>query len=176
MLKRERNSEVLPHPLYIDFSTEDGFHYYLNSVSGAIVTGMAPTIRDFNGGLFCDEPGLGKTVTAVSLILKTHGNLADPPDGVDAVWCMHDPVQACGYYELSADKFAVGGFTTWTRFYPSARRQIYSNKSVPELSSSQMSKSPHKYGKSESSKSSLKRARSEKSCLFPASRGLSSDK
>ncbi|MQL72389.1 hypothetical protein Taro_004765 [Colocasia esculenta] len=176
MLKRERSSEILPHPLYMDFSTEDGFHFYMNAVSGEIITGMAPTLRDFNGGLFCDEPGLGKTVTALSLILKTHGNLADPPDGVDVIWCMHNPVLACGYYELSAEK-SVGGFTTWTRFAASARRrQIYANKSMPEFSPSEISKASQKYGRSESSRSSLKRPRSQRSHLFSASKCFSSNK
>uniref|UniRef100_A0A1D1XU40 F-box protein At3g54460 n=1 Tax=Anthurium amnicola TaxID=1678845 RepID=A0A1D1XU40_9ARAE len=177
MLKRERNSDVLPHPLYMDFSTEDGFHFYMNGVSGEVVTGMAPTIRDFNGGLFCDEPGLGKTVTALSLILKTHGSLTEPPHGVDVVWCMHNPDQRCGYYELSADKFTPGSFTTLKRFTPGVRRrQIYTRKSTPEFCPSEISKSSLKCTRSESSKSSLKRVRSQWSELFPVSESLSSDK
>ncbi|KAL6616710.1 hypothetical protein ACP70R_038980 [Stipagrostis hirtigluma subsp. patula] len=101
MLKREQNSQVLPHPLYKYFYTEDGFPFYINVTSGEIFTGNAPTVTDFCGGMFCDEPGLGKTVTALSLILKTHGTLAYPPPGVDVRWCMHKPDKKCGYYELS---------------------------------------------------------------------------
>ena len=33
------------------------------------------------GGLFCDEPGLGKTITALSLILRTMGTIPAPPTG-----------------------------------------------------------------------------------------------
>ncbi|ONM34474.1 F-box protein [Zea mays] len=101
MLKREQNVHVLAHPLYKDFCTEDGFPFYINVISAEISTGDAPTINDFCGGLFCDEPGLGKTVTTLSLILKTHGTMAYPPQGVDVSWCMHKPDKKCGYYELS---------------------------------------------------------------------------
>ncbi|GAB4827393.1 hypothetical protein Ancab_034278 [Ancistrocladus abbreviatus] len=111
MLHRERNADVLPHPLCLEFSTEDEFHFYINVVSGEIVTGMAPMIRDFRGGLFCDEPGLGKTITALSLILKTQGTLAEPPDGVQVVWCMNSNDQKCGYYECRSHMIS-GGITT----------------------------------------------------------------
>ncbi|OEL37723.1 F-box protein [Dichanthelium oligosanthes] len=101
MLKREQNTHVLAHPLYKDFCTEDGFPFYINVTSGDVFTGNAPAINDFRGGMFCDEPGLGKTVTTLSLILKTHGTLAYPPQGVDVSWCMHKPDKKYGYYELS---------------------------------------------------------------------------
>ncbi|KAL4369697.1 hypothetical protein GQ457_05G021680 [Hibiscus cannabinus] len=105
MLKRERNAEVLRHPLFMEFSTEDGFSFHVNSVTGSIVTGTAPTIKDFHGGMFCDEPGLGKTITALSLILKTQGTMADPPEGVQIIWCTHNGNDKCGYYELRGDEF-----------------------------------------------------------------------
>ncbi len=108
MLQRERNAEILPHPLYMAFSTEDRFSFYVNIVSGEIVTGIAPTIKDFRGGMFCDEPGLGKTITALSLILKTQGTLADPPEGVHITWCTHNGDLKCGYYELSGDHVTIG--------------------------------------------------------------------
>lgn len=100
MLHRERNSERLAHPLYVSFTTEDGFVFHINTVSGEIVIGEAPTIKDFCGGMFCDEPGLGKTVTTLSLILKTQGTLADPPDGAKVVWCHHNGNLKCGYYDI----------------------------------------------------------------------------
>ncbi|KAG8391128.1 hypothetical protein BUALT_Bualt01G0155700 [Buddleja alternifolia] len=108
MLQRERESKVLQHPLYMDFITEDGFDFSINTVSGEIISGTVPTIRDFRGGMFCDEPGLGKTITALSLILKTQGTLAESPDGVQVIWCMHDGKQRCGYYEVSADTITKG--------------------------------------------------------------------
>ncbi|KAI9084729.1 hypothetical protein K1719_033373 [Acacia pycnantha] len=91
MLHWEQNVECLAHPLYVSFSTEDGFVFHINIVSGEIVIGEAPTIKDFGGGMFCDEPGLGKTITNLSLILKdARCILADPPDGASVVWCSHN--------------------------------------------------------------------------------------
>ncbi|KAK7323306.1 hypothetical protein VNO77_26773 [Canavalia gladiata] len=110
MLHRERNAELLPHPLYVALSTDDGFSFHINTVSGEIVTGEAPTIKDFRGGMFCDEPGLGKTVTALSLIVKTGGTLADPPEGAQVVWCQHNGSQKCGYYEINGNN--ITGCTT----------------------------------------------------------------
>ncbi|KAI6670297.1 hypothetical protein NL676_005182 [Syzygium grande] len=107
MLQRERNVESLLHPLYKEFSTEDGFTFSVNSTSGEVITGKAPTIKDFRGGMFCDEPGLGKTITSLTLILKTQGTLSDPPDGEQVIWCKHNGDQRCGYYELRGSY--VGG-------------------------------------------------------------------
>lgn len=106
MLQREKNDSVLPHPLYMAFSAEDGFSFYINTISGKILTGVAPIVKDFHGGMFCDEPGLGKTITSLSLILKTQGTLANPPDGVHVNWCTHNGDQKCGYYELNGDYVA----------------------------------------------------------------------
>ncbi|KAK1317545.1 F-box protein [Acorus calamus] len=116
MLKREHNAEILAHPLYMDLSTEDGFTFYINVISGEILTGMAPTIRDFRGGMFCDEPGLGKTVTTLSLILKTHGTIAEPPPGVEVVWCTLNSDRKCGYYELSSNEESWDCRQTITHF------------------------------------------------------------
>ncbi|XP_020087288.1 F-box protein At3g54460 isoform X1 [Ananas comosus] len=133
MLKRERNPDVLAHPLYKDFCTEDGFSFYMNTTSGKIHTEKAPTINDFRGGMFCDEPGLGKTITALSLILKTQETLADPPQGVDVTWCMHRPNQRCGYYEVGADNLIRGNImSTWKRFLgKSVRRGEVSSPQLP---------------------------------------------
>lgn len=103
MLKRERESEILEHPLFMDFRTEDGFNFSVNTVSGEIIAGGIPMTKDFRGGMFCDEPGLGKTITALSLILKTQGTLAVPPNSAKVIWCMHGGNQRCGYYEVSAE-------------------------------------------------------------------------
>ncbi|KAL6973300.1 hypothetical protein U1Q18_027480 [Sarracenia purpurea var. burkii] len=106
MLQRERDTELLPHPLYMDTITEDGFAFYINTVSGEMVTGSVPTIKDFQGGMFRDEPGLGKSTTALSLILKTQGTMAELPDGVQVIWCTHNADHRCGYHELNGDNLS----------------------------------------------------------------------
>ncbi|KAJ4804789.1 SNF2 domain-containing protein / helicase domain-containing protein / F-box family protein [Rhynchospora pubera] len=118
MLSRERYPPCeMTHPLCTEFCTKDGFPFYIHSVSGKVSVGVVPQVRDFRGGLFCDEPGLGKTVTALSLILKTHGTLADPPQGADVTWCMHRPDRKCGYYEVSSDDSVNGNLVSpWKRF------------------------------------------------------------
>jgi hypothetical protein len=40
-------------------------------VTGELSVDPQEVLHDIQGGFFCDEPGLGKTVTALSLILKT---------------------------------------------------------------------------------------------------------
>ena len=93
----------------MDFLTEDGFAFYINTVSGETVMGSVPTIKDFRGGMFCDEPGLGKTITALSLILKTRGAMAEMPDGVQVIWCNHNADHRCGYCELNGGNITSGG-------------------------------------------------------------------
>ncbi|PON60049.1 F-box protein [Parasponia andersonii] len=115
MLHREQHAEVLPHPLYMAFSTEDGFSFYVSTISGEIISDIAPTVNDFHGGMFCDEPGLGKTITALSLILKTLGKLADIPDGLQVIWCTHNGDQRCGYYDLDGDYTAGSNVTPGKR-------------------------------------------------------------
>lgn len=112
MLKRERDPQVFPNPMYMKFKTEDGFAFNINTVSGELVTGVVPMIKDFRGGMFCDEPGLGKTITALSLILKTLGTLADPPEGVEIIWCKQKSDKKCGYYELGGDGINCGSVLT----------------------------------------------------------------
>ncbi|KAJ4904822.1 F-box protein [Raphanus sativus] len=116
MLERERKAEVFSHPLYLEFSTEDGFSFYINVVSGDITTEAAPMVKDFRGGMFCDEPGLGKTITALSLILKTLGTMADPPEGLPVIWCTHKNDTKCGYYEYTSDQITSNGMLAVKRF------------------------------------------------------------
>ncbi|KAK8961787.1 F-box protein [Platanthera guangdongensis] len=152
MLKRERKPNFMSHPLCLRFSTVDGFSFYINTISGEIFTGAAPIISDFRGGMFCDEPGLGKTVTALALILKTHGTLSDPPDGVDVRWCTHKSDQKCGYYELGSSNSTTTYLqSAWKRFIDQndKRGKVSTSKLPSELSFDTLTKP-----------SSLKRKRS----------------
>eukprot|EP00898_Chlorokybus_atmophyticus_P007523 jgi/Chlat1/7772/Chrsp66S07330 len=101
MLKRERNHEKRQHPLYEEVVTADGLPYYLNKVNGCLTTEIPPQVGDFRGGLFCDEPGLGKTITGLALILKTKGCIAEPPPGVDVSYCPQRGESAACYHVLA---------------------------------------------------------------------------
>ncbi|CAE6076252.1 unnamed protein product [Arabidopsis arenosa] len=127
MLDRERKADVSSHPLYLSFNTEDGFSFYVNAVTGDIITEAAPKVKDFRGGMFCDEPGLGKTITALSLILKTQGTMADPPEGLPIVWCTHKSDKKCAYYEYTSDQYTSNGMFAVKRFQsPSSCRNQFS--------------------------------------------------
>ncbi|KAK4414546.1 F-box protein [Sesamum alatum] len=150
MLQREKESKVLKHPLYMNFRTADGFDFNINMVSGEIVAGIVPTIRDFRGGMFCDEPGLGKTITAISLILKTQGTLAEPPDAVQVIWCMHDGNQRCGYYEAHADNITKGNVSNIKNVHKVRRGQLCLDELTPKnIFNGYESKSPWLLGSRE---------------------------
>lgn len=89
--------------------TEDGFPFYLDTVSGELSPETPPEVQDFRGGLFCDEPGLGKTVTALSLILKTQGASADPPPDTEVYWIPQGTGERMGYYEVNSSSSILGG-------------------------------------------------------------------
>ncbi|XP_010554480.1 PREDICTED: F-box protein At3g54460 [Tarenaya hassleriana] len=141
MLQREQKAEVLSHPLYQKFDTEDGFCFYVNVVSGDIVSEAAPTFKDFRGGMFCDEPGLGKTITALSLILKTQGTMADPPDGIPVIWCKHNDDEKCAYYEYASDQCTSSSMFSAkrvlspsgcrTQFSPDVFSPVWESSSLP---------------------------------------------
>jgi hypothetical protein len=79
-----------------------------------------PAAKSFTPGspLFCAPQGLGKTVTSLSLILKTLGTLPRPPPGVPLVWAQaadgrpvafYRPAQAGGPAAASAGSGELGG-------------------------------------------------------------------
>lgn len=87
-LKRMNSMEALtvrdtPMPLLTPIKIpnfETGCCLAIDLVDGSILfLDGIPYIGPPSGGLFCDEPGLGKTVTAIALILKTMGRFARPP-------------------------------------------------------------------------------------------------
>lgn len=73
MIAREAPHPPLPHPFVRRLPVNGGLHVYADCASGYLSLVQPPPVQDVRGGLFCDEPGLGKTVTALGLILKTLG-------------------------------------------------------------------------------------------------------
>ncbi|KAL6753703.1 hypothetical protein V8C86DRAFT_441004 [Haematococcus lacustris] len=86
-----------PHPYIVRLVTSGGLFVDVNLATGELST-QAPPPRPtpLRGGLFCDEPGLGKTVTALSLVLRTQGTRPTPPLGEQVLHCPTAPHQA--YY------------------------------------------------------------------------------
>lgn len=84
MLRREsalasRHSAV-PHPFMFPSITSSGRSSAADAKAKVIdlvdykLVGMSrAVVQDTRGGLFCDEPGLGKTITVLALILRTQG-------------------------------------------------------------------------------------------------------
>lgn len=142
MLKRERDPQVFPNPMFMKFETEEGFAFNINTVSGELVMGSVPMIKDFRGGMFCDEPGLGKTITALSLILKTLGTLADPPEGVEIIWCKQKDDQKCGYYELIGDSINGGSVLTCKKISGRTNRRGFTFGDLSKSNSSEKEMTP----------------------------------
>lgn len=82
MVDRERaGKEKIPGPLYAVLPrVECDSKFYVSLDDGTVRKGeIEHCVEDCRGGLYCDEPGLGKTVTALALVLKTLGQQAKPP-------------------------------------------------------------------------------------------------
>ena len=85
MAERERSASPSTHwhmrrmPLH----PVTGMHAYINCVSGDLSLQAPHACEDIRGGLFCDDPGLGKTVTALALITNSLGMVAAPPTGAE---------------------------------------------------------------------------------------------
>eukprot|EP00775_Hariotina_reticulata_P009276 gene9276-9441_t len=87
MLHREVHGGAgMAHPFLTKMLTTSGLPYFINKVTGELSLDPPQPTRDIKGGFFCDEPGLGKTVTALALILKTQGLTPQIPKGTQATW------------------------------------------------------------------------------------------
>ncbi|KAF8062721.1 hypothetical protein HT031_004051 [Scenedesmus sp. PABB004] len=110
MLHREvRGGQAMPHPFIVRRVTGSGVPFTLNQVTGELSVEPPPAVRDVCGGFFCDEPGLGKTVTALSLILKTQGLTPHPPPGAAPRWLAAPDGRRVGFYEPPAAPGGGGG-------------------------------------------------------------------
>eukprot|EP00892_Ulva_mutabilis_P003989 jgi/Ulvmu1/1962/UM012_0123.1 len=84
MMAREEPPQQLPHPFIRELPLPGaGTHVYADCASGHLSEEPPQAVRDVRGGLFCDEPGLGKTATALAVILKTASLFPRPPAGVE---------------------------------------------------------------------------------------------
>ena len=112
MRRRERNNSKFVTddkwrgPLFVvDTETEVKHPYWVDVVTGSLSTSPPVKYPDAPGGLLCDEPGLGKTVTALALTLSRRGAVAMPPGGYKARRC----TETNGWYYTGAPRLAAGG-------------------------------------------------------------------
>lgn len=97
--------------------SEASDRYWVNVLTGEMSTSPPPHYADSPGGLLCDEPGLGKTVTALALVLATRGARPAPPDGHRA---RMDEASGCWYYEGTA-RLAAAAATNGDPTTPSVK-------------------------------------------------------
>ncbi|OWZ17618.1 F-box protein [Phytophthora megakarya] len=79
MLRRETPSLTCvpqPHPFILS-SESDSLPTAIDLIESRVITYPHVLERDACGGMFCDEPGLGKTITMLALILRTKGQTTD---------------------------------------------------------------------------------------------------
>ena len=85
MMTRERQPQRIWNPEVTRFTSRAGSEFFFSSKPGSAVLTWEPhtlqELDDVKGGLLCDEPGMGKTITVLSLVLKTRRRA---PLGVDA--------------------------------------------------------------------------------------------
>ena len=96
MLERERPSPPLrhPHTRLVPLQPAASLVAALNCATGGVTLEAPAPVVDVRGGFYCDEPGLGKTVTSIALILKTAGAVPAAPAG--AAVCEGSVVVATG--------------------------------------------------------------------------------
>uniref|UniRef100_K3W7Q3 RING-type domain-containing protein n=1 Tax=Globisporangium ultimum (strain ATCC 200006 / CBS 805.95 / DAOM BR144) TaxID=431595 RepID=K3W7Q3_GLOUD len=64
---------AIPHPFMFPPVRQPNTPISIDLVDGRILQEPTPVAQDSCGGLFCDEPGLGKTITMLALLLRTKG-------------------------------------------------------------------------------------------------------
>eukprot|EP00879_Flechtneria_rotunda_P016320 GHRR01017075.1.p1 GENE.GHRR01017075.1~~GHRR01017075.1.p1 ORF type:complete len:534 (+),score=217.82 GHRR01017075.1:904-2505(+) len=110
MLHREvHGGQVMPHPFIKRLTTASGVPFYINQIIGDLAMEPPNFINDIKGGFFCDEPGLGKTVTALSLILKTQGLTPKTPQGAHTTWLSMPTGRQVGLYTNNPIADGQGG-------------------------------------------------------------------
>ncbi|KAK1948541.1 F-box protein [Phytophthora citrophthora] len=80
MLRRETPSLTCipqPHPFILSSATSYEAATAVDLIEDRVIEHPHVTARDACGGMFCDEPGLGKTITMLALILRTKGQTTD---------------------------------------------------------------------------------------------------
>ncbi len=130
MRAMERNrieKHVLPMMKPLPAELDHGHIIAADMCDGAIfLLDKLPIVSSPRGGMICDEPGLGKTITGLALILKTLGQVSCPPAGVEKSFItkMLDGVEVtfpC-YMEKTISRFTAYGDASLLRTPPRQSR------------------------------------------------------
>lgn len=84
MLRRETPSltcKSRPHPFVISSESNYESATAIDLIENKVIAHPHVIARDACGGMFCDEPGLGKTITMLALILRTKGQMTNKTPG-----------------------------------------------------------------------------------------------
>ncbi|CAD7696884.1 unnamed protein product [Ostreobium quekettii] len=124
MVARERASGEVPHPYIRALKTKSGRPFHVNTVTGEFMLKAPPAVMDFRGGMLCDEPGLGKTVTVLSTIVRTKGTLPEAPAGAQVVHFKDAQNQQVGYYMVDQEELLMGSDDPQETKHISSRRSL----------------------------------------------------
>ncbi|CAL8471722.1 g11264 [Coccomyxa elongata] len=102
MLEREKEASLMPHPTWRFFQTKDGLPLWGCAATGNIRTDEPPSVTDIRGGFFCDEPGLGKTITALALVLRTKDSIPRPPPEAKVTVARYKDGKRAAFYTMPA--------------------------------------------------------------------------
>lgn len=106
MRRRERpRLPLVRDPLWMRIDCEDGQTLWFDTIKGDLTEEHPEHRDDSQGGMLCDEPGLGKTVTALALVLARRGWRPSPPRG-----CTARKIGEGWYYEETNSGAGLGGY------------------------------------------------------------------
>lgn len=101
MSHREKQNNELDHPNMRFFITSTA-KFWGNTSTGEIGDEPPEEVFDFKGGFLCDEAGLGKTVSCISMMLRTKGTLPSPgKDDGSITWFESEIGPRYGYIMVS---------------------------------------------------------------------------
>ena len=105
-MRRRERARLPPilDPLWKPIDCEDDRVLWLHTLKGELSDHHPDVYEDSQGGMLCDEPGLGKTVTALALVLARRGWRPSPPIGYTA-----RKMESCWYYE-DTNSGGAGGY------------------------------------------------------------------
>ncbi|DBA80065.1 TPA: hypothetical protein ACH3X2_007554 [Trebouxia sp. C0005] len=129
MLKRERVCNEIEDPCWKGLVSSGGLPCWVCTATGQFAVDPPPALTDCRGGLFCDEPGLGKTITGLALICKTRGTIHTTPLDPDGnpfkcTWVKDPTGRPAAFYTAASSSKPNGATRTSRRTSSSSAVQL----------------------------------------------------